>query len=110
VRLSIAEVSLDQPTKGKSMSNSRTITTTSHWDAATGILRTELSGTVTTADVTVWREGLQRELARIEDGCQFRLLSSVYGYEPADIAAHKAMRTVVPEVLATHGLRPAYLD
>ena len=86
------------------------ITTTSHWDATTGILRTELSGNVTSADVAVWRDELHRELARIPDHSQFRLLSSVYGYEPVDLAAHKAMRTVVPEILATHGLRPAYLD
>jgi len=92
------------------MSTTGAITTTSHWDAVTRILHTELSGNVTTDNVALWREGLYRELARIADDSQFRLLSSVYGYEPADIAAHKAMRTIVPEILATHGLRPAYLD
>ena len=85
-------------------------TTSSTWDATTGILHTELSGNVTSADVIRWRDGLYRELARINEKSQFRLLSSLYGYEPVDIAAHKAMRTIVPEILASHGLRPAYLD
>lgn len=87
-----------------------TKTINSTWDASTGILRTELSGTVTTEDVAIWRDGLYRELTRIADNSQFRLLSSLHGYEPANLAAHKAMRTIVPEILATHGMRPAYLD
>ena len=84
--------------------------TTSTWDAATGILRTDLTGAVTTAAVAQWREGLQREVAKIPDRTSFRLLLNLSGFEPVTIDAHKAMRTVVPEILARHGLRPAFID
>ncbi len=84
--------------------------TRSKWDPATGILRTDLTGPVTTDDVAAWREGLHREVASIPDGTSFRLLLNLVGFEPATIDAHKAMRTVVPEILARHGLRPAFID
>ena len=84
--------------------------TRSKWDSATGILRTDLTGPVTTDDVATWREGLHRELANIPDGTSFRLLLNLSGFQPVTIDAHKAMRTVVPDILASHGLRPAFID
>jgi hypothetical protein len=84
--------------------------TKSSWDVSTGVLTTELKGTVTVEHVRQWIEGLHRELGRIPNGHTFKHLCDLHGYEPADIDAHKAMRLVVPQVLASHGLRPAYID
>ena len=84
--------------------------TQSAWDAATGTLRTELRGAVTLADVAAWQEGLHREVGRIPANRGFKLLLDLRGFEPVDLDAHKAMRNVVPELLASHGMRPAFLD
>lgn len=93
------------PSPDSAMTNTRT-----EWNEPTGILRTDLTGPVTTDDVTTWREGLHRELARIPDGAAFRMLVNLHGFEPVNIDAHKSMRTVVPEILASHGMRPAFID
>ena len=82
----------------------------SQWDPESGVLITELTGAVSTSDVMEWREGLHRELARLPAHSSFHLLMNLSGFEPVDIAAHKQMRTVIPEVLARHGLRPAFID
>ena len=83
---------------------------TSTWNSTTLILETELTGDVTHADVMLWREGLERTLAALPSGQPFKLLYNLHGYEPADLDAHKAMRTVIPELLAAHGMRPAVAD
>jgi hypothetical protein len=84
------------------------VTTT--WDPIARTLRTALGGTATVADVEGWRQGLERTLAEIPDNSTFKLLFDLRGYEPADLDAHRAMRGVVPALLASHGLRPAVLD
>ncbi len=83
--------------------------TGSTWDAGQRVLETRLSGDAGVAEVERWRAGLAAELARLSDGMEFKLLSDVNGFEPSDMAAHRAMRTVVPELLAAHGMRPALL-
>jgi hypothetical protein len=80
------------------------------WDPATGTLRTRLVGTVDAAAVRAWRDGLNATLAAVPGGSTVTLLLDLRGYEPADLDAHKAMRDVVPALLSTHGLRPAFLD
>jgi len=90
--------------------NRTVVRTTSTWDPATGLLRTTLQGPVTTDDVRAWRDGLHRAAAAVPDGGRFQLLLDLSGFAPADLDAHRAMRTVVPELLAAHGLRPAFLD
>lgn len=84
--------------------------TRSEWNSLIGVLRTDLTGAVTVDDVGVWREQLQGELGKIPDGSVFRMLLNLHGFEPESIEAHKAMRAVVPEILASHGMRPAYVD
>ncbi|HEX2052622.1 MAG TPA: hypothetical protein VHJ78_02705, partial [Actinomycetota bacterium] len=86
------------------------IVTASDWDPQKRILRTALKGPVSTADVAAWKDGLARAVGGISAGSDFGLLLDLVGYEPADLGAHKAMRTVIPELLASHGMRPAFLD
>jgi hypothetical protein len=43
-------------------------------------------------------------------GLPVRLIVDLYGYAPQEITAHKAMRAVVPRMLAQYGLRTALLD
>ncbi len=84
--------------------------TQADWNAATRILFSRLGGTVTVADVRRWEAALAAALGEIEDGGVFRLVSDLRGYEGADMDAHKAMRMVVPLLLAAHGFRTALLD
>ena len=70
----------------------------------------ELRRTATGRDVQAWRDALHAQLASLDNGGSFKLLLDLRGYEPADLEAHKAMRDVVPSVLARHGMRPAFLD
>lgn len=86
------------------------IQTTSTYDERIGLLRTSLKGPVTLDDVHMWIAELHRELARIPQNASFRLLLDLHGFEPVNVEAHKAMRLVIPNVLASHGLRPAFID
>ena len=79
----------------------------SDWDPETQILTTRLTGNVTVEDVARWEASLQEALAAIEDGGSFKLLHNLTGYELQDMAAHKAMRLIIPRLLADHGMRPA---
>jgi hypothetical protein len=81
-----------------------------HWDAAVDVLISRLSGVVSVADVERWKVGLAAAIAAIPDGGSFRLLSDLSGYEPAGLDAHKAMRTVIPFLLAEHGFRTGLVD
>ncbi|MNS72371.1 hypothetical protein D3C72_1057800 [compost metagenome] len=83
---------------------------TTTWHAETGLLVTRLTGTVSAVEVTAWRDGLHAAIAGLPDGARFKLLYDLVGYEPAELAAHKAMREVVPRLLAAHGMRPAVTD
>ncbi|HEU4456108.1 MAG TPA: hypothetical protein VFR81_23780 [Longimicrobium sp.] len=80
------------------------------WDSAARTLSTRLAGTVSEADVRRWEAALAGALARVEEGGVFKLLYDLRFYEPADLDAHRAMRTVVPLLLAAHGFRTAILD
>lgn len=82
----------------------------SSYDQASGVLTTRLGGTVTTSDVTGWIGGLREAVRTVPTGGTFKLLFDLTGYESASIDAHKSMRNVIPQLLADHGLRPAYLD
>ena len=82
----------------------------STWDAGRRVLETRLAGEVTHDDVRIWKEGLDREVARLVDGTRFKLLFDLRGFEAVDVEVHKAMREVVPRLLAAHGLRPAFID
>ena len=70
----------------------------------------QLTGAVTVADVAAWIVELDATLARIPDGTAIVLLSDLHGYEPADLDAHRAMRTVIPTRLAAMGFRTALAD
>ena len=80
------------------------------WDAADRVLILHLTGTVSVADVERWKAELEAAVKRIPEGTAFRLLSDLSGYEPADLEAHKAMRTVIPLLLAEHGFRTGLVD
>lgn len=80
------------------------------WDADRLLLSTRLHGVVTVAEVRQWQAGLTQVLARLPDGIAFKTLVNLSGYEPGDLDAHKAMRSIVPLTLAAHGFRTALLD
>ena len=86
------------------------ICTDSHWSLPTGILTTHLTGPVGVADVLRWVADLHAALALVPDGGSFRLLLNLHGFDTANLLAHKAMRHVVPMILAHHGMRPAFVD
>ncbi len=80
------------------------------WDAAASLVVARLAGTVSVEDVRRWKGSVERALARIEAGSRFRLIVDLRGYEFAEVAAHKEMRTFVPLTLALYGFRTALLD
>jgi hypothetical protein len=80
------------------------------WEGSTRILFTQFTGLVSARDASEWSRGLWQTLDRLPDHTQFKLLLHLRGIDPKDIPAHQAMRKVIPEVLARHGLRPAFID
>lgn len=75
------------------------------WEPEPRLVTSRMSGTVTVADVERWIAALDATLARIPDGADIALLSNLHGYEPAELAAHKRMRDVLPVRLARMGVR-----
>lgn len=82
----------------------------SSFDPRSEILETALRGTVDQAAVQAWADDLRFLVSRLPSGANFKLLLDLHGYEPADVAAHRAMREVVPDLLVACGLRPAFAD
>lgn len=80
------------------------------FDPNVRLVTTGLIGTVDQDDVEAWIADLTRTLHALSDDSTFRMLFDLHTYQPATIAAHKAMRTVIPAALVRHGMRPAYLD
>lgn len=81
-----------------------------HFDPSERILTTGLIGTVHEGDVEEWIGDLTRALLALQNDSTFAMLFDLHTYEPGSIPAHKAMRAVIPNALARHGMRPAYLD
>jgi hypothetical protein len=79
-------------------------------DLGTEIFVSRLSGSVTTEDIEQWKGLLTAELERVPRDGRFKLLSNLQGYEPASLDAHKAFRSILPEILMHYGFRPAFLD
>ena len=86
------------------------VTVASRWFPERALLVTELRGPVDTEAVEAWRTGLDAAVNELPAGTRFKLLLDLRGYEPASLDAHRQMRTVVPDLLVTHGLRPAFTD
>lgn len=82
----------------------------STWDESAGVLRTTLSGDASVSDVGEWERGLRQVLSALPPGTRFKLLHDLRGFRPSDLSAHRAMREVVPGVLAAHGMRPAVAE
>jgi hypothetical protein len=91
-------------------SGSAAKTVGSRYDKDTHVLYAEMKGTVSVEDVAEWRKGLDREMNRIPDKARFKLLVDMDGYEPDSVQVHTAMRDIVPQLLASCGLRPAHID
>jgi hypothetical protein len=80
------------------------------YNAGQSLLESRLSGRVSVDDVRAWQRDLERQVAALPAGTRFKFLSDLGGFDPVDIAAHKAMREVVPRLLAAHGMWPALID
>ncbi len=80
------------------------------WRPSSCILETHYTGTLSAEDAGRWEIGLWEALDQIPRNTCFKLLLDLHGFEPEDIAAHKAMRNIIPELLAKHNMRPAFID
>lgn len=76
----------------------------------TGLLTVHLNGTVSEPDVHQWRVNLSQTLECIPSGSHIKLLADLTGYEPATLAAHKSMRSVIPLTQAAYGFRTRFFD
>jgi hypothetical protein len=74
------------------------------------IVTSELRGPVDLGAARAWRHGLHAAITGLPPGSVVRLLVDQTGYRPAGLKVHRQVRTVVPEVLAAHGLFPALAD
>lgn len=81
-----------------------------HWEPGSRLVVARLSGLIEVVHAHAWSSALARAVAAVPDGGAFALLLDLHGYEPADLDAHRAMREVVPRLLARHGMRPAFVD
>ncbi len=84
--------------------------TNSVWDPQSRTLHSVLVGLVSVEDVDEWKASLRAAVQAVPAGSTFKLMFDLHGYEPATIDAHKAMRAVVPLLLAETGMRPAVAD
>jgi hypothetical protein len=82
----------------------------SEWEAQHRLLSTRLTGEIHVEDVAHWQIGLHELLAQLEEKSSFKVLVDLSGYELYDMAAHRAMRVVIPQLLAAYGMRPTVLD
>ena len=82
----------------------------SMWEPEAGLISARLAGHVHVEDIMRWEAALQESLAQVPASSGFKLLIDLSGYELHDMAAHKMMRGIVPQLLAAHGMRPAVLD
>lgn len=80
------------------------------WDSKLCVLTSSLKGAVSVDDVDEWKASLRAVLSEVPAGTTFKLMFDLHGYEPATIDAHKAMRAVIPLLLAETGMRPAVID
>ena len=82
----------------------------SKYSAETGLFETSLSGLISTEDVQEWQNSINAVLAQIPDHSNFKALINIHGYEPQDVEAHKAFRTVIPLTMAKYSFRVGYID
>lgn len=80
------------------------------WNAETNLLITRLHGIVMLHNVQSWIASLDEARALIPPDTRFRVIQDFYGYEPANLQAHKLMRPVMPLMLAQYGFRTALFD
>jgi hypothetical protein len=74
------------------------------------IVTTELGGRIDLDRARAWRDDLHTAITERPPGSVIRLLVDQTGYRPAGLKVHRAVRVIVPELLAAHGLAPALAD
>lgn len=74
------------------------------------LIVSQLNGSTLLVDVERWQASLAEALDQIPAHTTFKMLADTYGYESGELAAHKAMRTVIPLTLAHYGYRTALFD
>jgi hypothetical protein len=81
------------------------------WDAEGKLLTTRVRRALSIDEVNEYTGTLAGAIAEVPRGTSFRWLSNSTGYEPlANRAAHAVYRSILPKVLAEHGLRTSLLD
>lgn len=86
------------------------IYTESKWIPEKRLLVTRLGGNVGLQDVKRWEKSLEDAIAQIEGKSSFKAFINLYGFKATDLEAHKAMRTVVPFILARYNFKAGYID
>ncbi|KAA9340173.1 hypothetical protein [Adhaeribacter soli] len=80
------------------------------WIPEKQLVVTHLSGEAEQADIATWEASLQEALAQIPDDSTFRILVNIYGFQAADLEAHKTFRTIGPLTLAAYGWKVGYVN
>jgi len=69
-----------------------------------------LTGPTDLGAARAWQRSLHGALRAVPRQAEVRLLVDQSGYRPAGLDVHRLVRTVVPDLLATYGVRPALSD
>jgi len=69
-----------------------------------------LTGSPDLAAARAWQRDLHAAVRSAPSGAEVRLLVDQSGYRPANLDVHRFVRTVVPDLLALYGVRPALAD
>lgn len=84
--------------------------TESKWIPEQKLLITRLGGNVDLEDIKKWEGSLAEATGKIAPGSTFKAFINLYGFKAINLEAHKAMRNVVPLMLARYNFRAGYLD
>ena len=74
------------------------------------IVVSRLSGTTDLAAARAWQRALHLSVRLVPAEAEIRLLVDQSGYRPSSLDVHRVVRTVVPDLLALYGVRPALAD
>lgn len=78
--------------------------------AGTGLVVSRLTGPTDLAAARAWQRDLHDAVRATPPETEVRLLVDQSGYRPASLDVHRLVRSVVPDLLAVYGVRPALAD
>ncbi|MCW7491925.1 hypothetical protein ND861_04575 [Leptospira sp. 2 VSF19] len=80
------------------------------WEKDSNLVITRISGAISEAEVSEWKQSLEKTFSSIPAGAKFKIFVNLYGLNPTSVSAHKAYRDIIPLLLSKYNWRIGYLD